>query len=179
MPRKLASTPKSPVRDIAESWARERPDLRPIDYLIPIYLLRIGRILDRRDDLHCQADHEVSGAEMRVLFALRRLGPPYSRRPTDLFRALLVTSGAITKQVDRLEARGLVQRLQDPDNGGGFLIRLTEAGRRRADAALSEVAKSSQTSAMAAVLTEDERQTLLRLCQKLLIGIEEEMESAE
>lgn len=45
-----------------------------------------------------------------VLAALRRSGPPYSRSPGQLREALMVTSGAVTKQVDRLLAKGLVTR---------------------------------------------------------------------
>ena len=174
MPRKITLSSKSPVRDIAESWARQRPDLRPVDYLLPIYVLRIGRILDRRDDRRCQVLYGVSGAEMRVLFALRRAGEPFARRPTDLFRALLVTSGAITKQGDRLEAAGVVERTSDPDNAAGCLVKLTDPGRNRADAALSAVAQMSITSPLLASLTNSERTSLLQICEKILRGYEEE-----
>ena len=61
-----------------------------------------------------------------VLAMLRRSGAPYAMRPTDLFEALLVTSGAVTKQVDRLQRRRLVKRLPDPEHGGGFRVQLTE-----------------------------------------------------
>src|SRR5258706_12624076 len=65
---------------------------------------------------------------MRVLFALRRGGPPYVKRPTDLFKALLVTSGAMTKKVDRLATLGMVERVQDPGHLGGFLFSLAKKG---------------------------------------------------
>ena len=62
--------------------------------------------------------HETSGADMRVLFALRRAGKPYAWRPTDLFRAHLVTSGAITKQVGRLTSLGFVERTDETGYAG-------------------------------------------------------------
>src|SRR5262249_2925915 len=107
-PASMARTSKritsSPAQDIAASWARERPDLDPLDYLLPIYLIRIGRIVDRVGDRKWQRLFGLSASEIRVLFALRRSGGDYARRPTDLFKALLVTSGAITKKIDRLTA---------------------------------------------------------------------------
>ena len=90
-----------------------------------------------------------------------------------------ISQKMLAQHLRELERDGLVCRTVHAVVPPQVDYRLTEAGRKRADAALSEVAKSSQTSAMAAVLTDDERQTLLRLCQKLLIGIEEEIESAE
>ena len=111
--RKIADL-HSHARDVAESIQRERPDLDPSDYLYWIYIMRLGRILDQVDDQRCRAKFGISGADMRVLYALRRAGAPYSRRPTELFRSLLVTSGAITKQVDRLVKLKLVKRSPDP-----------------------------------------------------------------
>src|SRR5580704_16441347 len=97
MPRKKTALPSDHAKDIAKTWAKERPELDPLDYLLPIYLLRIARIVERSADQRARRSFGISSAELRVLLALRRAGGNYSRRPTDLFRALLVTSGAITK----------------------------------------------------------------------------------
>jgi DNA-binding transcriptional ArsR family regulator len=45
-----------------------------------------------------------------VLAALRRSGTPYELNPTELSRAMLLSSGGMTKRLDRLEAAGLVER---------------------------------------------------------------------
>ena len=113
---KKITLPVGHARDIAESWAKERPDLDPVDYLLPIYMVRLGRIVERDGDQMWKKTFGISSPEMRVLLALRRAGGDFSRRPTDLFRALLVTSGAITKIVDRLSADGLVKRRPDPSD---------------------------------------------------------------
>ena len=42
-----------------------------------------------------------------------------------------MTSGTMTNRVDRLAARGLVERLPDPRDRRGVLVRLTPAGRTR------------------------------------------------
>lgn len=128
---------------IGLQWRRERPDLDLSNFLLSIYFMRLGTVVDRAYGRMCQSRHGVSGSDMRVLFALRRGGRPFVKRPTDLFRALLVTSGAITKKVDRLTALGLVERFPDPDSGSGFLIRLTRKGQQAADDATERVARHS------------------------------------
>lgn len=97
-------------------------------------------------DTRCRERFQLSANDMRVLLALRRLGPPFAMRPTDLFRALLVTSGAITKQVDRLSALGLVTRVPDPSYQRGFLIRITKSGMKMADRAATMTAEDTIAS---------------------------------
>ena len=72
------------------------------------------------------AAEEVSGA-----------GSPYQLSPGRLLKETLVTSGTMTNRVDRLERRGLVERLPDPNDRRGVLVRLTDAGRRTVDGALA------------------------------------------
>ena len=133
----------SHVEEITADWRRERPDIDLDRFLLAIYLQRLGRII-QQDFVHlCQSRHRLRSSDLRVLLALRRRGKPYAQRPTDLFRALLITSGAITKQVDRLVARKLVVRLSDPDYRKGFLVKLTEKGLKLVDEVAGEIADSA------------------------------------
>jgi DNA-binding MarR family transcriptional regulator len=129
------------IGEITRQWERERPDLDLRDFLLAIYLRRLGRLIENEYDRMCQARFGMSAWDMRVLLALRRGGPPHTMRPTDLFEALLVTSGAVTKQVDRLERRRLVKRRPDPDYGGGFQVQLTKRGLEMVDAAVELLAR--------------------------------------
>jgi DNA-binding MarR family transcriptional regulator len=176
MPRKKMILTNGHARDIATSWVRERPDLDPLDYLLPIYLIRIGRIVERMGDQKWKKTFDISGAELRVLLALRRTGGDYARRPTDLFRALLVTSGAITKNVDRLTALGLVKRRPDPTDKGGLLVYLTARGKQVADKAMTEIASSSVLSRKRISLSAQERKVLTRLCERILLDFEADPE---
>src|SRR5260221_10677469 len=88
---------KSFIELITVQWQRERSDLDLSNFLLAIYLMRLGTLIGRDFDQRCRKSYRISGSDMRVLFALRRGGPPYVKRPTDLFQALLVTSGAMTK----------------------------------------------------------------------------------
>lgn len=160
-------------RNIAIALKRERPDLDPDSYLYLLYAQRVGRILEAVYDKYCRNEFEMSSADMRVLFALRRSGPSYALRPTELFRSLLVTSGAITKQVDRLMAAGYVDRRPGPKKSGGFLIHLTKKGFKTADEALTSIADSSVVSIDA--LTPHERKTINNLFEKMLNDLEKRL----
>ena len=175
MARPKVAQPKSHTKEIAISLKRERPDLDPADYLYLLYAQRVGRLLDAVDEQHCRQEFGISAADMRVLFALLRAGAPYALRPTELFRSLLVTSGAITKQVDRLAAAGLVDRLPGPQRSGGFLIHLTKQGLKVADRALTSIVNSSVASIHS--LTRQERLTLCRLFERMLLDLEARLRS--
>lgn len=165
---------RSHVEDVIESWRRERPDLDLSNFLLAIIAMRLGRRVDDKYDRLCRERYSISGADMRVLFALRRAGKPYARRPTDLFRALLVTSGAITKQVDRLISLGFVVRESDEsDENARFSIQLTTAGARVVNQATDLLSKQSPLAPGVAALTRAELATLERLLPKVLIALEE------
>jgi DNA-binding MarR family transcriptional regulator len=126
------------VDRLVEAWRRERPelDVRPMEVLSRV--TRLARHLDiaRREAFAGQA---LETWEFDVLSALRRSGPPYQLSPGQLLRETLVTSGTMTNRVDRLASRGLVERLPDPADRRGVLVRLTEAGRTSVDAALDQL----------------------------------------
>jgi DNA-binding MarR family transcriptional regulator len=93
-----ASEKQTLIHEISRQWRRVRPDLDLQNFLLEIYLMRIGRVIEARFSKMCVRRFGMRAQDMRVLLALRRGGSPFAKRPTDLFRALLVTSGAITKQ---------------------------------------------------------------------------------
>jgi DNA-binding MarR family transcriptional regulator len=124
------------VDRLVEAWARERGDLdlRPMEVLSR--LTRLGHHLDRARR-QAFAEHDLESWEFDVLAALRRAGTPYELSPGRLLKETLVTSGTMTNRVDRLAARGFVERRPDHNDRRGVLVRLTDAGRRTVDGALS------------------------------------------
>ena len=60
-------------------------------------------------------------------------GPPYAMSPSKLNAFVGLSSGGITKTVDRLASDGLIERSPDPDDGRGVLVGLTERGRAKAE----------------------------------------------
>jgi DNA-binding MarR family transcriptional regulator len=124
------------VDRLVDAWRRERADLD----LAPMEVLsRVSRLSHHLDRARRQAftEHALETWEFDVLAALRRAGAPYELSPGRLLRETLVTSGTMTNRVDRLVARGFVERLPDPRDRRGVLVRLTDAGRATVDNALS------------------------------------------
>jgi DNA-binding MarR family transcriptional regulator len=124
------------VDRLVAAWRRERPDLdvEPLEVLSRIS--RLARHLDRARRT-AFAEHSLESWEFDVLTALRRAGAPYQLSPGQLLTQTLVTSGTMTNRIDRLAGKGLVQRLPDPGDRRGVLVRLTEAGQDLADQALA------------------------------------------
>jgi DNA-binding MarR family transcriptional regulator len=74
-----------------------------------------------------------------VLNTLRRRGDDAGTNPRELARSSLITSGAMTSRLDRLERAGLVERKPDPGDRRGVLVELTEQGERLAEESLRAV----------------------------------------
>ena len=122
------------VDDLVEAWARERDDLDLDALAVFSRISRLARRLDlaRREAFNA---HGIESWEFDVLAALRRAGAPYEMSPGRLLRETLVTSGTMTNRVDRLAARGFVERSPDPDDRRGVIVRLTADGKTAVDGA--------------------------------------------
>ena len=153
--------------DIEAAWLEQRPDL---DLTAALTLLRLERV----NQLHEKRLQDISKAvglqtgELYVLLALRRSGRPYELRPTDLFRALLVTSGAMSKRVARLQEGGFILRVSANDDGRSELVRLTSKGLATADRGITEIAKVVESVIDASGLNKAEIGMLDRCLRKLL-----------
>jgi DNA-binding MarR family transcriptional regulator len=160
------------VDRLVEAWQRERADLdlRPMEVLSRV--TRLGHHLDRARR-QAFAEHRIESWEFDVLAALRRAGAPYELSPGRLLRETLVTSGTMTNRVDRLAARGLVERLPDPHDRRGVLVRLTEAGRTTVDGALEGLLGREQ--ALLGGLAADEQRVLAGLLRSLVVPFEEDV----
>lgn len=179
--RKLvaAAPPASHSQLIAMQWRTERGDLDLDNFLLAIYFMRLGTLVDRAYDRYCMKEYGIGGGDMRVMLALRRSGPPYVKRPTDLFRALLVTSGAVTKKVDRLVTAGYAERLPDPSHGGGFLVHLTKKGLQVVENAIEHLARRSVLGPTVAQFTPEERRRGTDFVLRVLSALESTAEDVE
>ena len=126
------------VDRIVDAWLRERPDL---DFAPLQVLSRVGRLAKHLDRARRTAFalSELESSEFDVLSALRRAGSPFQLSPKQLLQQTLVSSGTMTNRIDRLVGRELVERRSDPGDGRGILVVMTDLGRERVDAAISEL----------------------------------------
>jgi DNA-binding MarR family transcriptional regulator len=153
-------------RLVAE-WSRERPDL---DVSASHTLTRITRLalLQTASFASVFARYDLTWGEYLVLAALRRSGPPFRMTPTGLFSSLLLSSGAMTNRLDRLEEMEFVRRLPDPTDRRGRLVELTAKARRLVDKAVVDHVADEER--LIARLSRAERTRLAELLRKLLLS---------
>jgi DNA-binding MarR family transcriptional regulator len=106
-----------------------------------------------------------------LILALRRSGRPFQLRPTDIYRESLLTSGAVTNRIDRVEKLGYVQRIADPRDRRGVIIRLTPSGRSLADRAIELHFRKLED--IFGCLSKAESRQLTVLLAKLLANVEQ------
>jgi DNA-binding MarR family transcriptional regulator len=156
------------VDEIIAMWAREKPELDASPMGVVGRISRLSRLLDKelRDFF---AGHGLEFWEFDVLATLRRSGEPYELSAGALLKTAMVTSGAITNRVDRMETKGLVQRVPDPGDRRGVRIRLTPAGLELIDKLVPlHVANERR---LLAVLADSDRDTLADLLRTLAAGL--------
>ena len=126
---------------------------------------RLSRHLDltRREAFAAQG---LDVWEFDVLAALRRNGAPYELSPGALIHETLSTSGTMTNRIDRLAARGLVERLPDPRDRRGVRVRLTEEGRASVEGALSSLVEHERS--LLTVLSPEQTDEIASLLRTLL-----------
>jgi DNA-binding MarR family transcriptional regulator len=107
---------------------------------------------------------EVSMREYDVLYALSKCGEP--QRPGELNRHVLLSQPALSRLVDRLAERGLVERQPDPADGRGVRLSLTAAG-RALQRRIGRQHARGVARAMTARLDHDELRALEAICGRL------------
>jgi len=148
------------VDEIVQRWAAERPDVDASPMQVIGRLSRIAAHLDA-ELLEVFRQFGLGEGEFDLLATLRRGGEPFARTPGELARHTMVTTGAVTKRVDRLVASGLVSRSASDDDGRGRVISLTAEGRRVIDEAV--VAHLANEERLLSGLDADQRRALQAL----------------
>jgi DNA-binding MarR family transcriptional regulator len=107
---------------------------------------------------------EASMREYDVLYALSK--GPAPMRLGELNGHVLLSQPALSRLVDRLAGRGLIERCPDPADGRGVLLTLTEDG-RAVQRRIGRRHARSVARAMTAGLNPGELAELETLCRKL------------
>ena len=124
------------VSRIQADWNRECPelDVSPIGVIGRLHRLA-NALTEELVALYEQ--YGLSEGEFDVLSALRRAGAPFERAPGELAQHTMVTTGAITKRIDRLIEAGLVTRRQSESDARGRVVGLTAHGHALIDTAFA------------------------------------------
>ena len=144
------------------AWERERPDL---DVSPQGVITRLHRVANHLTDrlVEVYRRHGLGEGDFDVLATLRRSGVPYERSAGDLAEHTLVTTGGMTKRIDRLQRAGLVERRRDANDGRGRVVALTARGLEVIDSAFTEhIANEHRLLAMIGPERADQLEAILR-----------------
>lgn len=155
---------------IREQWHQEKPELDTRAMGLIGRLYRLNHFMR----IAVEESHKAFGlrpGEFDVLATLRRSGEPCKMTPTALFQAAMLTSGAMTNRLNRLEQAGLISREADPADRRSLLVVLTPLGREKIDAAIIDHVDNLQR--LAALMKPEEIEQLDGLLKSWLAHFEQ------
>ena len=157
------------VDHVRAQWTAVRPDLDTAPVAVVARVGRAAAYLDAGINARL-AEFGLTREGWDVLASLRRTGPPHRLSPTQLYLALMRSSGAMTHRLAILERAGLVKRVPDPEDGRSLLVQLTRNGITLVDRIAPDHLANER--ALLAALSEPEQRTLAELLRKLLLDYE-------
>jgi DNA-binding MarR family transcriptional regulator len=131
------------VDRIIQAWRKRDPHLDSSTLEVTGRLLLCAGYYERAVRTVLQG-FGLSIADFDVLNTLRRVSDQRGSKPSDMARSSLITTGAMTSRLDRLERTGLIRRTPDPADRRGVLVRLTPQGSKVARLALHELISTNQ-----------------------------------
>jgi DNA-binding MarR family transcriptional regulator len=158
--------PEDTVDRLIADWQRERPELETEAPAVLMRLILVAQHVIHPAGEGAIARHGIQQGEFDVLASLRRIGPPYTRRPSDLSSELMRSRAGMTKRLDNLEAAGLIERTLSTEDRRSFQVALTEKGLAVVDAALGDL--SEALNALLTRLTETQRRQLDQALRALM-----------
>lgn len=171
LPRMADRPEPDHIDTILAQWKRERPDLDVSPLGVLGRLFRTAQLADAQLAAGIVA-HELQPGWFDLLAALRRSGAPYELNPTQLMRATMLSSGGMTKRLDRLADAGLVERRPDPSDRRGTLVGLTSKGKTAVDEAV--VTHLANEERLLQSLSPSQRRALDDVLRVLLADLEPE-----
>ncbi|MFJ4879538.1 MarR family winged helix-turn-helix transcriptional regulator [Streptomyces sp. NPDC088745] len=156
------------VDHVLDQWHAQRPDLDVSPMAVIGRLKRLTLFIEP-EMKKTFAAHGLDRASFDVLATLRRNGPGTPLTPAELMASAMVTSGAVTQRLDRLQSRGLITRTPSPTDGRVVHVALTEEGLALVETALPDHL-ATETRVLAA-LSPAEQEQLSLLLRTLLLGL--------
>ncbi|MGP1385645.1 MAG: MarR family winged helix-turn-helix transcriptional regulator [Thainema sp.] len=154
------------IDDILEQWQHESPQLDLSALAVTGRVMRTARLLEKHRE-SVLADYGLAVWSFDMLATLRRQGPPYQLKPTELYDLLMLSSGAMTNRIDRLEKDGLVARIRDPNDRRSVSVQLTPKGIELMDVVMP--ALFERENQFLEQFTQTETQTLTKLLRRFLL----------
>ena len=163
--RKIKQMKYDHVDIVLDQWRTERPDLDPSPMAVMGRLFRSNNIFSTELQKVFSA-YALNTGEFDVLATLLRSGKPYTLTPNQLLQTLMLSSGAMTNRIDKLENKGLVERQNDPNDRRGVYVCLTDTGADLINEVIVQHVNKGED--LLSPLEPDEKDTLAILLKKLL-----------
>ncbi|AVJ29348.1 MarR family winged helix-turn-helix transcriptional regulator [Achromobacter spanius] len=151
---------------VISQWAKECPSQDFSAMSVVARLFRLNAFAARNVNRTFR-QYNLHQGEFDVLATLYRTGAPHAMNPQKLVEALLLTSGAMTNRLDRLEQAGLLVRNPNPDDRRGVIVSLTADGLRVIKVVLKDYL--TDLNELLEPLSATERRQLAGLLKKLLL----------
>ncbi len=123
----ISSVNKDLIDELQSDWNQQRPDLDPEPMGVVLRIQALAKILGDQTAARLQ-EFDLQWWQYDVLSTLRRQGEPFVLAATELADFSMLTSGAMTNRIDRLEEEGLVRRRKDDEDRRRVLVQLTRKG---------------------------------------------------
>ena len=153
---------------LISQWKAERPDLNVEPMGVVGRVLRLATRLERRVS-ETLKPYGLTVGGFDILATLRRAGNPQGLTPTELMEAVMLSSGAMTNRIDRLEEQGLVERRPSPSDRRSLKVLLTAEGRKVVDEAVAD--RLDEAEGALCGLKAEERDQLADLLRAMLQGL--------
>ena len=157
------------VDSIITQWREENIDADLLPMAILGRLAKLGKYIDN-DILHCHDQYDLRQGEFDVLATLRRSGKPYSLTPSELYQSMMLTSGAMTSRLDRLETKGFIRREHSKSDRRSVQVILTAEGKNKVDAVLP--AHINTQHDLLKGVNQQDREKLAELLRRWLMQLE-------
>ncbi|MEJ2299372.1 MAG: MarR family transcriptional regulator [Woeseiaceae bacterium] len=159
---------KDVVDEMLGQWTDQRPELDTASLGVVVRVMNLYRSFQRQADT-ALAPLGLELYEYDVLSALRRQGEPFELAASALAYQTGLSTGAMTNRVDKLEARGLVQRRHDKVDRRAVMVSLTDKGKRAIDDAI-QLRLTAADDALDG-LSDKERSRLADLLRKVALSV--------
>ena len=153
------------IDKILKQWEQQKPELDCSAIAV------IGRIeqanqLIEKSIMPTFKENDLSNIEFDILATMRRNATPLT--PTELYRSLMLSSGAVSTRIEKLVKKGLVDRQYNEKDRRSCSVVLTDTGIKLIDIAFSEHINNEKQ--LLAPLTKTEQAQLAALLKKCLLG---------
>lgn len=153
------------VDQILQQWKNTKPDLDCSAMGMVGRLRRVDNSWKQQLDIVFK-QQQMSSIEFDILATLRR--NQIALTPTQLYKTLMLSSGAMSTRIEMLVQRGLIERVSSAQDRRSCKVMLTERGITIIDVALE--AHIANMDNMVEVLNHDEKTQFAALLKKILLA---------